>query len=86
MKQYSRTGNLRFSGIPETGKGEDTTAKVVEIINRACKSRARKRIQSSSGCDGITLKQLKYLRYVLIKPLTLLINQILNTGIYLQIR
>ena len=38
--------------------------------------------KSSSGCDGITLKQLKYLKYVLIKPLTLLINQILNTGIF----
>ena len=38
--------------------------------------------KSSSGCDGSTLKQLKYLKYVLIKPLTLLINQILNTGIF----
>ena len=38
--------------------------------------------KSSSSCDGITLKQLKYLKYVLIKPLTLLINQILNTGIF----
>ena len=33
VEQYSRRGNLRFSGIPETGEGEDTTAKVVEIIN-----------------------------------------------------
>ena len=33
MEQYSRRGNLRFSGIPETGEGEYTTAKVVEIIN-----------------------------------------------------
>ena len=38
--------------------------------------------KSSSGCDGITLKQLKYFKYVLIKHLTLLINQILNTGIF----
>ena len=38
--------------------------------------------KSSSGCDGITLKQLKYLKYVLIKSLTLLINQILNTEIF----
>ena len=38
--------------------------------------------KSSSGCDGITLKQLIYLKYVLVKLLTLLINQILNTGIY----
>ena len=38
--------------------------------------------KSSSGCDGITLKQLKYLKYVLINPLTILINQILNTGIF----
>ena len=33
LEQYSRGGNLRFSGIPETGEGEDTTAKVVDIIN-----------------------------------------------------
>ena len=33
LEQYSRRGNLRFSGIPETGEGEDTTAKVVDIIN-----------------------------------------------------
>ena len=33
MEQYSRRGNLIFSGIPETGEGEDTTAKVVDIIN-----------------------------------------------------
>ena len=33
VEEYSRRGNLRFSGIPETGEGEDTTAKVVEIIN-----------------------------------------------------
>ena len=38
--------------------------------------------KSSSGCDCITLKQLKYLKYVLIKPLTLLINQIVNTRIF----
>ena len=33
LEQYFRRGNLRFSGIPETGDGEDTTAKVVDIIN-----------------------------------------------------
>ena len=33
LEQYSRRGNLRFSGIPETGEGEDTTAKVVDIVN-----------------------------------------------------
>ena len=33
VEQYSRRGNLRFSGIPESGEGEDTTAKVVKIIN-----------------------------------------------------
>ena len=33
VEQYSRRGNLRFSGIPETGEGEYTTAKVAEIIN-----------------------------------------------------
>ena len=31
VEQYSRRGNLRFCGIPETGEGEDTTAKVVDI-------------------------------------------------------
>ena len=33
MEQYSCRGILRFSGIPETGEGEDTTGKVVEIVN-----------------------------------------------------
>ena len=28
LEQYSRRVNLRFSGIPETGEGEDTTAKM----------------------------------------------------------
>ena len=33
LEQYFRRGNLRFSGIPETGEGADTTAKVVDMIN-----------------------------------------------------
>ena len=31
--ELNSRGNLRFCGIPETGEGEDTTAKVVDIIN-----------------------------------------------------
>ena len=38
--------------------------------------------KNSSGHDGVTLKQLKYLKLILIKPLTLLLNQIFNTGIF----
>ena len=38
--------------------------------------------KTSSGHYGITLKQLKYLKLILIKPLTLLLNQIFNTGIF----
>ena len=34
----------------------------------------------SSGCDGISSKLLKVIAPVIIKPLTLLINQVLNTG------
>ena len=33
LQQYSRRCNLRFHGIPETGEGEDTTLKVLELIN-----------------------------------------------------
>ena len=34
VEQYSRRNNLRCCGVPETaGEGEDTTAKVVEIIS-----------------------------------------------------
>ena len=33
LQQYSRRCNLRFYGIPETGEGEDTTLKVLELIN-----------------------------------------------------
>ena len=36
--------------------------------------------KSSSGCDGISSKMLKVIAPVIIKPLTLLINQVLNTG------
>ncbi len=37
--------------------------------------------KSSSGCDGISSKLLKVIEPVIIKPLTLLINQVLNSGI-----
>ena len=33
LQQYFRRCNLRFHGIPETGEGEDTTLKVLELIN-----------------------------------------------------
>ena len=38
--------------------------------------------KSSSGYDNISNKHIKYARSVLIKPLTLLINQCLHTGVY----
>ena len=38
--------------------------------------------KSSSGCDGISSKLLKVIEPVIIKPLTLLINQVLNSGIF----
>ena len=38
--------------------------------------------KSSSGCDGISSKLLKVIEHVVIKPLTLLINQVLNSGIF----
>ena len=38
--------------------------------------------KSSSGCDGISTKLLKVIAPVIIKPLTLLINQVLNTGTF----
>ena len=37
---------------------------------------------SSSGCHGISSKLLKVIAPVIIKPLTLLINQVLNTGTF----
>ena len=33
LEQYSRRPNLRLSGVPETGEGEDTTAKVMAVVN-----------------------------------------------------
>ena len=36
---------------------------------------------SSTGCDGISNKLLKYIKDVVTKPLTLIINQIIVTGI-----
>ena len=38
--------------------------------------------KSSCGCDGISSKLLKVIAPVIIKPLTLLINQVLNTGTF----
>ena len=38
--------------------------------------------KSSSVCDGISTKLLKVIAPVIIKPLTLLINQVLNTGTF----
>ena len=38
--------------------------------------------KSSSGCDGISTKLLKVIAPVIIKPLTLLTNQVLNTGTF----
>ena len=38
--------------------------------------------KSSSGCDGISSKMLKVIAPAIIKPLTLLINQVLNTGTF----
>ena len=38
--------------------------------------------KSSSGCDGISSKLLKVIEPVIIKPLTLLINQVLDYGIF----
>ena len=33
LEQYSRRTNLRFFGIPESEKGEDTTGKLLSIVN-----------------------------------------------------
>ena len=33
LEQYSRRPNLRLSGVPETGEREDTTAKVMAVVN-----------------------------------------------------
>ena len=38
--------------------------------------------KSNSGCDGISSKLLKVIAPAKIKPLTLLINQVLNTGTF----
>ena len=38
--------------------------------------------KSNSGCDGISSNLLKVIEPVIIKPLTLLINQVLNSGIF----
>ena len=38
--------------------------------------------KSNSGCDGISSNLLKVIEPVIIKPLTLFINQVLNSGIF----
>ena len=32
-EQYTRRSNLLFSGLPETGVGEDTEEKILAVIN-----------------------------------------------------
>ena len=39
-------------------------------------------LKTSSGVDKIYFKQLKYIKLALIKPITLITKQILNTGIF----
>ena len=48
---------------------------IVGIFNRL-------KSKSSYGCDNISHKLLKYAKVFLIKPVTLLINQTLSTGIF----
>ena len=48
---------------------------IVGIFNRL-------KNKSSYGCDNISNKLLKYAKAFLIKPLTLLINQTLSTGVF----
>ena len=38
--------------------------------------------KTSSGHDGISLKQLKYIKCIVTEPLTLIVRQILKTGIF----
>ena len=38
--------------------------------------------KSSSGYDGISNKMLKYIKKEISKPLTLIINQMLDSGIF----
>ncbi len=53
-------------------------------IDEAVVKKTNNNIQakSSSGCDGISSKLLKVIEPVVVKPLTLLINQVLNSGIF----
>jgi len=50
-----------------------------EIVNNIINTLAPK---SSSGYDGISTKLLKTVKEALIKPITIIINQMLNTGIF----
>ena len=53
-------------------------------IDEAVVKKTNNNIQakSSSVCDGISSKLLKVIEPVVVKPLTLLINQVLNSGIF----
>ena len=59
--------NFEFHHIDEN--------KVCEIINNLSN-------KSSCGFDGIPLKLTKYLKPLIIQPITLIINQMLTTGIF----
>ena len=39
-------------------------------------------LKTSSGVDKISFKQFKYIKLALIKPITLITKQTLNTGIF----
>ncbi len=59
--------NFRFHNINEES--------VCEIIDKLSP-------KASFGFDGLSFKLIKNMKYILIKPLTIIINQMLNTGIF----
>ena len=51
---------------------EDTISKIIDTLPP----------KKSCGCDGISMMQLKYHKLYLLAPLTLIVSQIMHTGIF----
>lgn len=77
----STPGNLNFHSYLKNRQNFNFQFKVVDnkVINEIIDSLA---VKTSSGFDGISTKLVKSVKEVLIKPVTLIINQMITTGIF----
>ena len=78
-KNYSGTKNHKTYLDTPINKNFNFTQVTVRNVNDILESLPSK---TSSGYDGLSLKLLKSIKHIILEPLTLIINQMINTGIF----